>query len=143
MGSYKRNIEAEYEAVDKTILSIPKKSLAELNKLELAGLATILYNFYNGIENILKQLFKARSFEIPTGRSWHKELLDRAVEKEVFSGELEKQLKEYLAFRHFFSHSYLFKLQLSPMKPLIQNLPLVYSKFKEEINNQIELHNLQ
>ena len=46
-------VEAEYENIDKLISELPDKNkLHVLQFLELAGVATILYNFYNSIENI-------------------------------------------------------------------------------------------
>jgi len=55
---FRENIEAELEAIEKTLGTIPNRPVTELNQLELAGLATVLHNFYNGIENVLKQIFK-------------------------------------------------------------------------------------
>ena len=48
MANHKDKIAAEYENVDRLILELPKKEkLPFLQFLELAGVATILHNFYN------------------------------------------------------------------------------------------------
>ncbi len=45
MANYKDYIEAEYEAIDKTLANIPKqKSFSKLSELELAGVAVLLNN---------------------------------------------------------------------------------------------------
>ena len=107
MASLKDKIEAEIENLDRLFLEIPSHmNLPKLSTLELAGVATILHNFYNGIENILKQVLTSKQISLPQTGGWHKDLFNLAVSNQIISDNFKNRLAEYLAFRHFFTHGY-------------------------------------
>ena len=137
MADYRAHIDAEYEEIKKTLSSLPTKSPYKLSKLELAGVAALLHNFYNGIENVLKQVFCIKNVQIVQGESWHRDLLLRAVKENILSEALSDELKRYLAFRHFFSHGYAIDLSPDRMEPLILDVSKVFKNFKTEIDETL------
>lgn len=135
MADLNEKIEIELEYIDQIFKEMPSHDrLPTLSNLELAGVATFLHNFYNGIENIIKQILLAKQISIPEGEAWHKKLLNLAVSSEIISENTKKDLGEYLAFRHFFSHAYALELYPQRMEPLVENALTVYQTFKSEIN---------
>lgn len=135
MPDYRLRVEAEYEAIESTLSALPDRPLPTLSRLELAGVAALFHNFYNGIENVLKQVFQAKALPIPQGESWHRDLLIAAIEKGILSNRLLDDLKRYLAFRHFFGHGYALDLSPERMESLVRDAVSVFTRFKSEIEN--------
>ena len=134
MADFRRRIEAEFENIEQVLSQLPQnKNLSKLSGLELAGVATILHNFYNGIENVLKQALQERRYVVPRGETWHRDLLDLATAKKVINHNMGNQLKPYLAFRHFFAHSYAFELLPDRLIPLVSGARKLYLNFKKKI----------
>jgi len=137
MPDYRLRIEAEYEAIENTLSALPDRPLSKLTQLEIAGVAALLHNFYNGIENILKQVFQAKSFPMPQGDSWHRDLLLAAAEKNIIPEPLFNKLKPYLAFRHYFSHAYALELFPQRIEPLVKDTVALFNEFKRQIDKMI------
>jgi hypothetical protein len=133
MPDYRLRIEAEYEAIKNLLSALPNHPLSTLSALELAGTGALLHNFYNGIENVLKQVFQSKTLVVPPGESWHRDLLVTAGEKGILSVQLLDSLKRYLAFRHFFGHGYALNLFPERMQPLVDDAQSVFDQFKADI----------
>jgi len=139
MAKVHEQVEAEFENIERTLTEEPKsESLPSLSNLELAGLAALIHNFYNGIENILKQLITAAGKKLPDGSSWHQDLINTAISNDIISGSTAKKLRQYLAFRHFFSHGYSFELDPKRMSNLVNDIQPVFLRFRDEINKSLE-----
>ena len=138
MADVRARVAAEMENVERTLKEIPPPSRCpSLSTLELAGVAALLHNFYNGIENVLKQVLQSRGFKMPTGVSRHRDLLALAGVQHVISQETLEALKPYLAFRHFFSHAYALDLQSPRIEALAANANLACRAFQRDISTAL------
>ena len=138
MANLTRKIFAEKENVENALDNL-RLAMArdERSVIELAAIGTFLHNIYNGIENILKQILKAKDIEIPKSNTWHKDLLTPSLSINVISEELSDELYEYLTFRHFFVHAYGFMLDERPLEDLANNIPKVWLRFLVAIKNYL------
>ena len=119
------------ELIDKVGSSVP-------NEIELAAFATVIHSFYNGVENTLLSISKAYEKVDLDNKNWHKNLLKQMVIKTddripVISEGLKDVLAEFLAFRHFFRHSYSFRLEWEELEPLAKKLNEAKNTFKKEM----------
>ena len=138
MADLKERIESEFEAVRNTLAAKPSTDrLAMLSVLELAGTASLVHNFYNGIENVLKQVFVAQGLSLPDGPAWHRDLLSASSDQGIISLTTADTLKQYLAFRHFFSHAYALDLDPQRLEPLIHDAASTFAVFLQDIESRL------
>ena len=130
-----RQVAAEKENVEKALSNLrDAMGRREKSVVELAAIATFIHNIYNGIENILKQVLKAKGTEIPKSDTWHKDLLNLSVSLGIIPEKLSDDLYEYLTFRHFFVHAYGFMLEEAHLENLANNITNVWLQFLSVIN---------
>jgi len=139
----KLKIQLEIEQIDKLIETysdlLQKCVQSEPDKIEIAALGSVLHSFYNGLENIFSVIAKEVDETLPQGFSWHKELLIQISNKTltrnaVLPEATREKLANYLAFRHFYRHSYSFFLDWNELKPLICDLNSVWKEVRESLD---------
>ena len=146
-NNLKEKIEHEISRINELFNS--GKSLLDLCKLkepdftEASAVGSFLQSFYNGIESIISLIFKGMGENIPDDSHSHKKLFEKAFEHTekrsvIFKDEYKEQLVEYLAFRHFFRHSYGSEFDWKRLKPLIKGVEKLWKKLEKDINKFIK-----
>ncbi|MEW5691865.1 MAG: hypothetical protein AB1765_01060 [Candidatus Hydrogenedentota bacterium] len=140
MASVKEKVYAEMENITKVLSEIEKvKDIPFKQLVVIVGIGGYLQNAYTGMENILKQLLSHKNIPIPDTPTWHRDLLSLSVEHNFISREIADKIDEYRVFRHFFTHAYGFLIEWEKLKPLMDHISEVYSKFKREIDRYLEV----
>ncbi|MEW6218939.1 MAG: hypothetical protein AB1634_05305 [Thermodesulfobacteriota bacterium] len=99
--------------------------------------AAFLAQFYNGVENILKRTSRFHGVPLPTGETWHAELLKRfsapgyANLPILLDHELLIKLSGYRKFRHVVHHGYGFQIEWSRLHEGILHVSWVFQKLKD------------
>lgn len=108
--------------------------------IEVRGAASILHDFYSGIEKIFERIALYFDNNLPKGEEWHMQLLLQMTKpfgkrkRTVISDELFQNLKEYLRFRHLFRHIYGFELRWDRIKSLCFKMENILNELKNEID---------
>ena len=87
------------------------------------ALGATINSFYGGIESIFRRIAQEIDHKLPTGESWHRDLLMAVAQAtgdrpSVISAELLETLRDYLGFRHVFRKGYAFDLKWPRMAHL-------------------------
>lgn|SRR3989338_2022444 len=134
MADLSRHIAAELENIHASAAQIPPKvNLRALSKLELIGVATIVSNFYHGVENILKQIFIFKTIRIPSDERWHKRLLEASLQEGIIQRKTYDRLLKFLAFRHFYTHAYSIDVDPDKLLILVGSLKSTLKAFESDL----------
>ena len=138
MVSVKEKVHAEMENITKVLIELEKvKDRSNKEPVVLVGIGAYLQNIYMGMENIVKQLLLHKNISIPETPTWHKDLLNLAVEHNLITKEISDKIGKYLFFRHFFTHAYGFLIDEAKLMPLMDNIPNIYAEFKKTIDDYL------
>ena len=78
------------------------------SRLEVRGVASVLHDFYSGVERVVERIAVELDGELPRGGDWHSQLLNRMEEEvegvrpRVLTSDLAERLRPFLRFRHLF-----------------------------------------
>lgn len=102
-------------------------------------IGSLLHDFYTGLERAFQKICKEIEGEMTEGRGWHKALLENMsleipeVRPRVITEELANDLDDYLRFRHLFRGIYGFELDVERMRPLFDNLGMIFSEIEAQL----------
>lgn len=141
MADLSRHIAAELENIHASAAQIPSKvNLRAFSKLELIGVATIVSNFYHGVENILKQILLFKEIRIPSDERWHKRLLEASLQEGIIQQKTRDHLLKFLAFRHFYTHAYSIDVDPEKLAILVASLNRALKAFELDLYNSGYYH---
>jgi hypothetical protein len=127
------------ERLEKEMNSLLSDIEEEPTFIEIRACASILQDFYSGMEKTFERIALIVDNNLPEGETWHIDLLTQmakslvTVRPKVIAEGLFEKLKEYLKLRHLVRHIYGFEMKWERMKPLALSMSSVLDEFKENI----------
>lgn len=109
------------------------------NRIELRAIATMLHEFYNGVERIFERIVVSLGEGLPRGSYGHIDLLGQMATAQnnsrlaVIDEPLRARLEEYLKFRHFFRHAYSYTLEWNRLRWLAEQLGATLQLLREQL----------
>jgi hypothetical protein len=132
-----REIEAELANIERLRFELRDAPSGD-DTFSLRGRASVLHDFYTGVERIFIRIAEELDGGVPRGEQWHRQLLqDMSLElpeirPAVISTETAERLGDYLRFRHVFRNVYGFVLDATRLKPLEENFNRAVDAFLTE-----------
>lgn len=105
------------------------------------SVALNLHGIYSGLERIFEMIAVHVDQARPEGPNWHQELLRQMaaeiplVRPPVISTETRDSLDAYRGFRHVVRNIYAFNLDLLRIEHLVDQLPVVFDRVRDELLN--------
>lgn len=130
------------ELIEKSSVLLQKCILQEPDFIELNAAGAILHSYYNGLESIFLLIRKNIDKTVLSSERWHSELLKSMfaateTRRPIFEKKLYDQLVDYMGFRHFFRHTYGYRLRWDLIKPLLMNIKENWNAVKSSVETII------
>ena len=109
------------------------------NTYEFRARASILHDFYTGVERVFVRIAEELNGGVPRSERWHSQLLTDmtlrldSIRPPVITKNLAGKLGLYLRFRHLFRNLYGYTLDPARIAPLEANFDEVFERFMTEI----------
>jgi hypothetical protein len=103
------------------------------------SVALNLHSFYSGLERLFELTARHVDCVVPSGETWHRDLLQRMLEDlpgvrpALVSLDNATKLDEFRRFRHLVRHVYTMNLTPDRMAGLISNIPELWPKLRSEL----------
>jgi uncharacterized protein YutE (UPF0331/DUF86 family) len=104
------------------------------DEVQIRAAASSLQSIYNGIEKMIGLVLKNKGHSPKESPTSHADLLVAARNVGVLSEQLAGSLRDLMAFRHFFRHSYGFMIDNELLNPLIQRIDGIVESVAQELN---------
>jgi len=126
--------------VTKVIKSFNHYENSELDRdVYIDSVAINLHSFYSGVEKTLESIANKVDHYLPSGSSWHKELLTQMntpidnVRPVVVSSKLKQDLQTFLDFRHVVRNLYTYNFDPDKVRLLVLTIEDVFDRLKNEL----------
>jgi hypothetical protein len=136
----KREFKIEFEMMNLIVNEVEKLindiDDNEPTNVQKAAIGAFAAQFFNGIENLFKRIFKYYQLDLPKGENWHIELINSFSNNSniilpiKLSQDLISEIHNYRRFRHYFIHGYTFTLNWSIVKDSLKNIRIIYNDIK-------------
>lgn len=143
----REEIAVELEAMEMTVdelVSLQRDiALREPTTREKTAAAAFLAQFYNGLENIFKRIYRYHGMVLPTGETWHVELFQSFCSSrhsdlpQLLDEDLAAALAPYRRFRHVAFHSYGFQLDWSRMADGVEKVENIFEQIKSSLSDYL------
>ena len=142
-AALKADIDRELQNLERLTLELNTvlTTTSESTAVRVRAAGSVIHDFYTGVEKIFRRIATRVDQDLPTGEDWHVQLLQRMsvpleeIRPQVIDEPLERNLEEYLRFRHLFRNIYGFELKWGRCQPLAERLHKTFADLKEQIGD--------
>lgn len=110
-----------------------KRRRIERDQVQIHAAASCLHSIYNGMEKMLETALKTKGHSVKESPTSHSDLLTAAMSLGVISEEMAISLRSYMAFRHFYRHTYGFIIDNELLNPLLRRVAEVVETLAKEL----------